>query len=135
MSVPAEAAREHLAQVLSSTVVPWLTYAVHRGDAAMVRDVLTGLDRQELYGLAVVLASRCRYPLVRPDDGVVDEIAVERACEGEPMPLTSAERLAAARLLLAQGIGPKEGGKRLGLDHTTVWELYERIRTREAVPL
>jgi hypothetical protein len=124
--------RDELAETLAVIDVPWITWAVHNRDSEVIADRLVPMTRQELMAMVIVLASRCRYPMVRPDDGIVDDIAIERACKGEPMPLTSAERLEAARLLLAQGIGPTEGAERLGLDHTTVWEMYERIRTREA---
>jgi hypothetical protein len=42
-------------------------------DFRPVSSPLIGLNRQELLGLAVVLASRCPRPLMRPDDGVIDE--------------------------------------------------------------
>lgn len=40
---------------------------------------------------------------VRADRALVDEIAVERACDGERVPLTRAERLAAAARLSDRG--------------------------------
>lgn len=124
--------REELGETLASIVVPWLTYGVHHGDEQLVAEQLLPLDRQELMALAVVLASRCRYPLMRPDDGIVDDVAVERASTGEPMPLTSAERFAAARLLASRGIGPVEAGRRLGVDRTSVRDLYKRAQAGAA---
>ena len=128
MSVPAEATREHLAQVLASTTVPWLTYAVHTRDAAMVRDLLTGLDRQELYGLAVVLAARVAKPLMRPDDGVIDEIAIARACAGEPVPLSGPERVAAAHTLVGKGVPVTSIGRLLRVSDMTVGRLLADAR-------
>ena len=125
MTGPAEAGREHLAQVLASTTVPWLTYAVHTRDARMVRDLLTGLDRQGLYGLAVVLASRCAKPLMRPDDGVIDEVAVARACAGEPVPLSGPERVAAAHKLADRGVSVTSIGRLLRVSDTTARRLLD----------
>ena len=119
--------RDELAETLASNTVPWLTYAVHTGDERTVAELLVGLDPQELMALAVVLASRCRYPLVRPDDGVVDEIAAARAAAGEPVPLTSAERLVAARMLHTRGIGAIEAARRLNVTTTTATRLLRRV--------
>lgn len=123
--------RELLAQLLASNTVPWLTYAVHVRDEDMVRNILTGLDRQELLGLAVVLASRCGKPLMRPDDGVVDEIAVARACAGEAVPLSGPERVAAAHKLADRGIGPTAIGKLLRVSDATAKRLLEQDATTE----
>jgi hypothetical protein len=126
--------REELAETLASNTVPWLTYAVHMGDADTIANLLIGLDPQELMALAVVLASRCPRPLMRPDDGVVDEIAVARACAGERVPLSGPERVAAARALIAQGIGATKAAERLHVSGTTATRLYARITAeREAV--
>lgn len=119
--------REHLAEVLASNTVPWLTYAVHMRDEQTVREILTGLSHQELLGLAVVLAARCPRPLMRPDDGDVDEIAVARACDGEPVPLSRLERLEAVRQLAAKDIGPNEIARRLRTKQTTVRRLLQQV--------
>ena len=126
-----ETGHEHLAQVLACTTVPWLTYGVHTRDTAMVRDLLIGLDRQELLGLAVVLASRCARPLMRPDDGVVDAIAVARACAGEPVPLSAPERVAAAHKLAGRGVGKTSIGKLLHVSDATVKRLLETAEPAE----
>lgn len=123
--------REELAETLASNTVPWLTYAVHMGDADTVANLLVGLDPQELMALAVVLASRCPRPLMRPDDGVVDEIAVARACAGEHVPLTSEERIEAARVLAVQDIGPTEVARRLNVATTTAERLLKRVATEQ----
>ena len=116
-----------MAETLASNTVPWLTYAVHTGDEQTIANLLIGLDPQELMALAVVLASRCRYPLVRPDDGIVDEIAAARAAAGEPVPLTGPERLVAARLLHTRGIGAVEAARRLNVTTTTATRLLRRV--------
>ena len=113
------------------STVPWLTFGVHTRDAAMVRDLLTGLDRQELLGLAVVLAARCPRPLMRPDDGVVDEIAVARACAGEPVPLSPPERVAAAHKLAGRGVARTTIGKVLHVSDDTVKRLLDAALTAE----
>ena len=123
MTGQAGAGREHLAQVLASTTVPWLTYAVHTRDARMVHDLLIGLDHQELFGLAVVLASRCPKPLMRPDDGVIDEVAVARACAGEPVPLSGPERVAAAHMLAGKGVPVTSIGRLLRVSDMTARRL------------
>lgn len=130
-----EADKDELGEYLGSCVAPWLTYAVHTRDARMVADVLLGLDHQGLMALAVVLAERCPRPLMRPDDGHVDEVAVARACDGERMPLTGAERLEAARRLAAGGVGVKTAAKRLGVNVSVAGRLYRRVRSElEVMP-
>lgn len=123
--------RELLAQLLASNTVPWLTYAVHVRNEQMVADILTGLDRQELLGLAVVLASRCAKPLMRPDDGVVDEIAVARACAGEPVPLSARERVTAAHKLAERGESQSGIAKLLRVSDATAKRLLEQDETTE----
>jgi hypothetical protein len=119
--------REHLAEVLASNTVPWLTYAVHMRDGQTVRDILTELTHQELLGLAVVLAERCPRPLMRPDDGDVDEVAVARACAGEPAPLSRLERLEAVRKLAAKNVGVADMSRLLNTKQTTVRRLLQQV--------
>lgn len=45
----------------------------------------------------------------------VDEIAVERACYGDPVTLTVRERAIAVARLTARGLSAREVGRRLGL--------------------
>lgn len=130
-AVPTVADLDRLAEVLASTTVPWLTYAVHIRDARMVRDLLLGLDYQELFGLVVVLASRCSKPLMRPDDGVIDEIAIARACAGEPVPLSAPERVVAARELAGRGVSLSAIGRLLHVSDATVHRLLETADTAE----
>lgn len=117
---------EHLAEIIASTIAPWVTYAVHTRDQKMVADLLTSLTIRELWALVVVLADRCPRPLMRPDDGVIDEIAVARAAAGEPVPLTGAERVEAARLLIEHGHGPAKIAQRLHVAGTTARRLYQQ---------
>lgn len=126
-SRPTEEEKENLAEVLADSTVPWLTYAVHMRDEQMVYNILAGLDHQELLGLAVVLAARCPRPLMRPDDGDVDEVAVERACAGEPIPLTRLERVEAVRRLAGQGLGRREVSSRLRIQGTTATRLIRQV--------
>jgi hypothetical protein len=133
MRVSTEDEREHMAQVLASTTVPWLTYAVHTRNRQMVADVLTDLDRQELMALAVVLAARCPRPLMRPDDGEVDEIAVARACSGEPVPLSARERLEAVRVLMARGRGVGEISELLNVSGNTARRLMDKVNEEKEV--
>lgn len=85
--------RNELAETLADSTVPWLTYAVHTRDEQAVADLLGGLDRQQLLGLAVVLASRCPRPLM-PGDAIapgkahplITLLAAERVHRGVPVP-------------------------------------------------
>jgi DNA-binding NarL/FixJ family response regulator len=51
--------------------------------------------------------------MTRRDDGIVDEIAVERAAAGEPLNLTKAERFAAFEVLFIRGHSASEIAKRM----------------------
>jgi hypothetical protein len=128
------AQRDELAELMASSVAPHLTHAVHREDDHAIADLLMPLDWQELVALAVVLAKRCPQPLMRPDDGIIDEIAVARACTGEPIVLTGPERLAAGRILAAQDIGPTEAAQRLHIAKTVAERLLNLAKSegREA---
>lgn len=120
--------RENLADLMASAVAPHLTHAVHLEDAERIADLLIPLDWQELVALAVVLAKQNPRPLMRPNDGVVDDIAVERACNGEPIPLNGPERIAAGRILAAQGIGPTEAAQLLHVAKTTAERLLNNAK-------
>lgn len=111
-----------LAELHATTTAPWLAWAVHTRDAALVAELLEPLDRQGLYALAVALASQVPRPRTRPDDGVVDEVAVERAADlfERVGPLTRAERAAAVRLMSARGIPNKHIMSRLGVSGSTL---------------
>lgn len=119
-------AHEELAEAVAITLVPALTYAVHEHDAAAVGDILTGLSVQELYALAVVLASRVPQPRTRPNDGVIDEVAVQRAVSGEPGPLTRDERAEAVRAMAARGAGVSAIATRLRMSSTSVHKILDQ---------
>ncbi|MFE9949337.1 helix-turn-helix domain-containing protein [Streptomyces sp. NPDC005531] len=53
-------------------------------------------------------------------DGDLDYIAIEHAMNGEPVDLTPAERIEAARQLDARGMNHAEIGRRIGCDRSTV---------------
>jgi hypothetical protein len=96
------AEREHLAQQYASRLAPWLRFAVHQGDADLIEDLIGGLDRQQLLALAVVLAADGE-AASRPDDGLVDEVAIQRVTGGEFVPLSPREQVVAAKLLKRRG--------------------------------
>lgn len=123
--------RDELAELMASAVAPHLAHAVHLEDAERIEELLLPLDWQELVALAVVLAARNPLPTVRPDDGVVDDVAVKRACKGEPIPLTTAERLAAGRILAAEGVGPTEAARLLHIAKTTAERLLNKARAEQ----
>lgn len=58
--------------------------------------------------------------LYRPDDGVLDEIAIERRLAGEPIALSTAELREAARQLAARGCTATTIAKRLGMSGASV---------------
>lgn len=53
-------------------------------------------------------------------DGDLDLIAVEKALNGEPVSLTPAEKIHAARLLDDRGLATKNIAQRIGCDSSTV---------------
>lgn len=59
----------------------------------------------------------------RPDDGVVDEVAIERACDGHPIQLTPTERTTAVRHLASRGIEVSQIAKRLHMHPSRVGEV------------
>jgi hypothetical protein len=60
------------------------------------------------------------------DVDLVDEIAVELACAGEPVTLTQDERIAAVHRLAEQGHNATEIGRRLQMSRTYVLRYLER---------
>src|SRR3954468_11573099 len=105
-----------------------LTRHVHNHSPAAVEALLGPLTLTEVRALAVVLAALRRPSRLLPEDGIVDDIAVERAIAGEKIPLTHRERAAVAAHITAHGGGPGEIGKRLGVSGTTAKSLYEHAR-------
>lgn len=57
---------------------------------------------------------------VMGDPDYVDEIAVERACRGEPISLTRAERYAAIDKLRRRGVSARQISAMLGVSYRTV---------------
>lgn len=55
-----------LAEVMAAIDAPWLAWAVHTADAPLVAELLEPLTRQELYALAVALASQVPRPRTPP---------------------------------------------------------------------
>ncbi|MET8140016.1 hypothetical protein ABZU32_06875 [Sphaerisporangium sp. NPDC005288] len=107
---------------------------MHDRQAVAIERLLTPLSVLELRALAVVLASLRRPQRTLPEDGIVDEIAVELAARGERVMLTKAERQAAAAQIVAWGHGPSEVAARLHVSGRTARTLYEharRVRQRE----
>lgn len=125
MDEPTVAELESLAQSYAVTLAPHLAFAVHQGDATQVAELLQPLDVVQLRTLAVVLAEQIPRPRSRPEDGVVDEIAVARAAEGEQVPLTRAERVAALQLMRLRGHTRAEISRRLRMSGATVKKLLE----------
>lgn len=64
---------------------------------------------------------------VPPRSLEVDEIAVERACHGEPLPLTYAERAEAVRKLTGQGHSARAISARIRLSQRTVVRYRKRL--------
>lgn len=111
---------DQLAERHAVITAPWLVWGVYTGDADLIAEELEPLTRQDLLALAVVLASQVPQPRTRPDDGVVDEVAVERAAAGKVGPLTRAERAAAIRLMAARRVPIRQIQEALHVNHRTV---------------
>lgn len=62
----------------------------------------------------------------------VDPVAVERACKGDDVPLTRAERIHAVVELHQHGANDCEIGRRLGLDPAQVWRDRSKYADRVA---
>lgn len=70
-----------------------------------------------------------------PDDGDIDEIAVERAVRGEPTALTPTEQREAFRIAAGKGLTDQQIAQRLSVSVRTVlrWRQSEGIESRWAV--
>lgn len=117
---------EELAEAVASTIAPVLAFAVHRNDAAAVGQILTSLGTQELYALAVVLAAQVPQPRTRPNDGVIDEVAVQRAVSDEPGPLTRDERAEAVRVMAKRGATVSTIATHLHMNAVSVQKILDR---------
>lgn len=69
------------------------------------------------------------------DDGILDELSVNRAAAGVPVQLTLGERAAAARLIIAAGGGPSKMAVRLHMSGTRARQLYVQITGRAPGPV
>jgi hypothetical protein len=119
---------EQLAERMAAIDAPWLAWAVHTRNPAVVSGILCPLTVQELYALAVALASQIPQPRTRPDDGVVDEVVVERAADlAHPLegPLTRAERAEAIRLMVSRRVPFKRIVQRFQVNHRVIAALCE----------
>lgn len=129
MTQPTVAELEHLAQTYGSTIAPWLAFGVQHAYKGMVADLIGGLGVQELRALCVVLAEAYPQPHARPDDGIVDQVAVERAAAGEQVPpLSESERLAVMRLMSSRGVAARVIAQRL---HVAVETVQGVVGSRE----
>ncbi|WP_157254833.1 hypothetical protein [Nonomuraea typhae] len=108
-----------------------LTWFVHTYQPAAVHRLLAGLNVLELRALAVVLAKLRRPRWSLPEDGIVDELAVEIAARGEQVALTKTERRRAAERIVAAGHSAAELGTRLHLSGSTALALYEEIQAAQ----
>ncbi|MFC6883471.1 hypothetical protein [Actinomadura yumaensis] len=95
--------RERIARRLNARTADPLIFAVQHRAADTVSKLITDLTEQEKNALLVVLADRCPLPRERPDDGLIDEVAVQRFLDGDPVPLSGPELGAAIRALKQQG--------------------------------
>ena len=126
---------DDLADWHASYTAPYLAWAVACHDRELIAELLEPLDIINLRALAVVLAAQVPRPRTRPDDGVVDEVAVRRAAAGEHRgPLTRAERIAAVRLMHQQGARRDLISRRLGVSWATISRILgpEEPRRRES---
>ena len=112
--------REALAQRLARTTAQHLTFAVQQRDRGLIEQLLLPLSRQELWALAVVQAAEAPTPRSRPEDGLIDDIAVQRAAAGEQLPLTKAERDRAIRRMDRRGVALRVIAAQFGVSVKTV---------------
>jgi hypothetical protein len=127
--------------------VPQATSRNHFGRrhplATVARQVCVRSGHQSArLGVGVVACGACWERVLRDDERVVvlfdlprelerdpllvDDIAVERACRGESVPLTAVERAAAVERLVAAGLSPTAISRRLRLSGETVHRLTGR---------
>lgn len=118
---------EELAQAYAATTALRLRWAVHNEDGAEIADLIETLDMQELRTLVVVLAAQASRPRSRPDDGVVDEIAIARALTGERVQLTHAERIAAVKILRLRGHSKADIARCLHMSVDTLKTLLAKV--------
>lgn len=131
---------DHLASVAAQWVRRVHEHSPH-DNAAWLAANTTAEEREALlYVLPVWVAPRPLGALLKelrdyvdptPDPDYVDEVAVERACDGDPVSLTWAEQKVVIARLTGAGVSSREVARRVGLAQRTV-ERY-RARWRERV--
>lgn len=125
MTTPTIDDRDALAQRYGATIAHRLRWAVHKSNAAEVAALIEPLDGQQLRTLAVVLASQASRPRSRPDDGEVDEVAIDRAIDGQHVELTPAEKRAAVQLMRSRGYSRNDTAVALRMSSDTLKTLWE----------
>ncbi|MFI6603743.1 hypothetical protein ACIBHX_46570 [Nonomuraea sp. NPDC050536] len=123
---PAELSVQDL-DAMAERMVPLadaVTWFVHGYQPDAVKGLLGDLTGIELRVLVVVLATLRRPRWTLPEDGIIDDIAVELAARGKPAALTKTERRLAAERIIAAGHGPVELAERLHLSGATANALY-----------
>ncbi|MET7335964.1 hypothetical protein [Nonomuraea sp. NPDC005650] len=77
-----------------------LTYAVHRRDPSAA-EILADLSTDELHRLCIALADL--RPWSQFNDGLIDEIAIQRAIDGHKVKLREVEQVAIAKRFINEG--------------------------------
>lgn len=111
----------------AAQVADGLVYYVHTRHEPGCHALLDTLNLQQLHALAVVLAERVPPPAARPDDGIVDDVVVERAMRGERVSLTRTEQDEAARRMFASGAKVSEVATSLGMSGTKASNMHKRF--------
>lgn len=119
-AAPASVAeREIAAQQVARTTAQHLAFAVRQNDRNLIEQLLLPLSRQDLWTLAVVQADQAPAPRSRPEDGLIDDIAGQRAAAGERLPLTKAERDRAIRRMDRRGVALRVIAEQFGVSVKT----------------
>jgi hypothetical protein len=121
--------RDDLAEFLAETTAPELAHAVQHRDADKVAAILAPLSTFQRNALLVVLAEQWPLPhdpMVRPEDGVVDEVTVARVAAGHRAPLTRVERDLVIHLMRRRGVIHREIADHLGLSLGYVAKVAKR---------
>lgn len=71
-------------------------------------------------------------PDLHADPELVDEVAVDRACAGDQVRLTKAERREAVSRLLSSGLTPTQAADRLGMSGAAVTAVLAELDGRAA---
>lgn len=112
-------------------VADGLVYYVHHRHEPGCHALLEALDTQQLHALAVALADKVPPPSARPDDGIVDEVAVDRFIDGERVSLTSTERDAVVPAMLNRGHTLTQAAAALRVSYSTARQIRDRLQREE----